>query len=415
MTDNAIDVSGLGKRYKLSSARQQYKTLRESIIAAIKAPFLPSATPESDGRDDSFWALKNVNFQIKAGEVVGIIGRNGAGKSTLLKVLSRITDPTEGEIDITGRVGSLLEVGTGFHPELSGRENIYLNGAILGMKRGEIASKFDAIIQFSEVEKFLDTPVKYYSSGMYMRLAFAVAAFLEPEILVVDEVLAVGDMAFQKKCLGRMGEVAGDGRTVLFVSHNMSAVQQLCTRCIMLAKGTVVADGPPSEVVPRYLREAAPTGSATRVPKASGEPTIISAAIVPVGEASEAQMQITVVVAASSSQLAALDIRLTDGSGFAVGFGSLGTFAASEKVLLQAGLNTFEILLPGDRLAVGSYFASLDLTLPFVRYLDRFENALSFDITRPPRPGRDRALDQRWSTGTYEVPLQLVGRQQGTV
>ena len=205
---------------------------------------------------EEFWALKDVSFEVKRGDVVGIIGRNGAGKSTLLKILSRITEPTSGRITIEGRVASLLEVGTGFHPELTGRENIFLNGAILGMSRLEIRSKFDEIVAFAEIEKFLDTPVKRYSSGMYVRLAFAVAAHLEPEILIVDEVLAVGDAQFQKKCLGKMGEVAKGGRTVLFVSHNMTAVQTLCRRALMLAAGGLVADDAVAPVVMRYLSEA---------------------------------------------------------------------------------------------------------------------------------------------------------------
>jgi lipopolysaccharide transport system ATP-binding protein len=200
------------------------------------------------------WALKDVSFEVKRGEVVGIIGRNGAGKSTLLKILSRITEPTEGYADIIGRVGSLLEVGTGFHPELTGRENIYLNGSILGMKRAEIERRFDEIVAFAEIERFIDTPVKYYSSGMYVRLAFAVAAHLEPEILLVDEVLAVGDAAFQKKCLGKMQEVGREGRTILFVSHNMTAVQNLCQRCVWLDSGRTSEDGPSGQVISSYLK-----------------------------------------------------------------------------------------------------------------------------------------------------------------
>ncbi len=211
---------------------------------------------------DSFWALKDVSFDVAAGEVVGIVGRNGAGKSTLLKVLSRITPPTSGAIELRGRVASLLEVGTGFHPELSGRENIYLNGAILGMRRSEIARQFDAIVEFAEIEKFLDPPVKRYSSGMYMRLAFAVAAHLEPEILIVDEVLAVGDASFQKKCLGKMGDVAKEGRTVLFVSHNMAAVTRLCQRAVLLDAGSVMTDGPASKVISSYLRSGLGTTAA---------------------------------------------------------------------------------------------------------------------------------------------------------
>src|SRR6266705_492583 len=225
-----IKVQDLGKRYRIGASRVPYGSLRETLANAAQAP-LRLFTNKSSGEKLEFWALKNVSFEIHPGEVVGIIGRNGAGKSTLLKLISRITEPTAGRIELFGRLASLLEVGTGFHPELTGRENIYLNGAILGMTRSEISKKFDDIVAFAEVEKFIDTPVKHFSSGMYLRLAFAVAAHLETEILVVDEVLAVGDIQFQKKCLGKMQSVASqEGRTVLFVSHNMAAVRNLCSR-----------------------------------------------------------------------------------------------------------------------------------------------------------------------------------------
>ena len=259
MSDIAIRVDNLGKQYRIGGpqGRSTYKSLRESLANAAQAPFRRLASvvrgQSTAVSDETIWALKDVSFEVKQGEVVGIIGRNGAGKTTLLKILSRITEPTEGRAEIHGRVGSLLEVGTGFHPELTGRENVYLNGAILGMKRAEIDAKFDEIVAFAEVERFLDTPVKHFSSGMYVRLAFAVAAHLDPEILLVDEVLAVGDAAFQKKCLGKMGEVARGGRTVFFVSHNMGAVQQLCRRAILLDQGQTVADGPPDKAVNQYL------------------------------------------------------------------------------------------------------------------------------------------------------------------
>jgi lipopolysaccharide transport system ATP-binding protein len=248
----AIEAAGLGKLYRLGrEARVPYSTLRDGIAAALSAPFR-RRSGERPTRA-TIWALRDVSFAIGRGEVVGIIGPNGAGKSTLLKILSRITEPTLGMARIHGRVGSLLEVGTGFHPELTGRENIYLNGAILGMRRAEIRRKFDEIVAFSEVEKFIDTQVKFYSSGMYLRLAFAVAAHLEPEILLVDEVLAVGDASFQRKSLGKMGEVAQEGRTVLFVSHNMTAIHMLCPRTILIQNGGVRRDGPTSEVVADYL------------------------------------------------------------------------------------------------------------------------------------------------------------------
>jgi lipopolysaccharide transport system ATP-binding protein len=252
MSGIAIRAEGLWKQYRLGGAQQRYKTLRDSIAQTFMRPFRRGRKSAGNGGPPLFWALKDVSFEIKAGEVVGVIGRNGAGKSTLLKILSRITEPTRGFAEIHGRVGSLLEVGTGFHPELSGRENIYLNGAILGMKRTEVARKFDEIVAFAEVEKFVDTPVKFYSSGMYLRLAFAVAAHLEPEILLVDEVLAVGDRKFQEKCLGKMGEVAGQGRTVLLVSHNMAAVAAICTQGLLLDEGALARSGTAHDCVSAY-------------------------------------------------------------------------------------------------------------------------------------------------------------------
>lgn len=255
-----IRIEGLGKRYRLGERQAAYKTLRESLVRSFESLFARKRSGAS--ADDPFlWALRDVDLSIEAGEVVGVIGRNGAGKTTLLKVLSRITEPTEGRVEIRGRVGSLLEVGTGFHPELTGRDNIFLNGAILGMRRAEIMTKFDEIVAFAEVERFIDTPVKRYSSGMYLRLAFAVAAHLEPEILLVDEVLAVGDVAFQKKCVGKMGDVARGGRTVLFVSHNLGLVSDLCTRSVQFSQGRVVADGPTRAIVTRYLEDGALSSS----------------------------------------------------------------------------------------------------------------------------------------------------------
>ena len=254
MSDSIISVRGVGKYYRLG-ATIQHDSMRDAIASGIKGLF-GGGKRESIGKENGFWALKDVSFDLKAGEAIGIIGRNGAGKSTMLKVLSQITGPTEGEIRVRGRLASLLEVGTGFHPELSGRENIFMNGVILGMTKKEIQRKFDEIVAFAEVEKFLDTPVKRYSSGMYVRLAFAVAAHLEPEILVVDEVLAVGDAAFQNKCLGKMEDVAKKGgRTVLFVSHNMAAVQSLCGRIIHLKKGRKIGDGDVQEQINAYLGE----------------------------------------------------------------------------------------------------------------------------------------------------------------
>lgn len=267
MSEIAIRIDGLGKQYRLGKegrGRFGYKSLRDSCVSLCRHPLQAIRGIGMLNDENSFWALKDVSFDVKRGEVVGIVGRNGAGKSTLLKILSQITKPTRGQIKLYGRVGSLLEVGTGFHPELTGRENIFLNGAILGMTRAEVKRKFDEIVAFSEIDKFLDTAVKQYSSGMYTRLAFSVAAHLEPEILVVDEVLAVGDATFQKKCLGKMKNVAGEGRTVLFVSHNMSAVMALCDRCAWLSNGSIRAVGNSDEVIRLYMREGGgDTGCAT--------------------------------------------------------------------------------------------------------------------------------------------------------
>ena len=257
MDTPAIRTIGLGKRYRLGGLPSGYRTLRDLIAGRLSAPFGRSETQKND---QFIWALKDVNLDVDRGQVLGLIGPNGAGKSTLLKLLSRVTEPTEGQIEIIGRVGSLLEVGTGFHPELTGRENILLNGAILGMKRTEILGKFDEIVDFAEVETFIDTPVKHYSTGMHLRLAFAVAAHLEPEILLVDEVLAVGDAAFQRKCIGKMGDVAGEGRTVLFVSHNMSAIARLTQESIVLVGGQIVYRGQTPRAIDHYLSTGAEHG-----------------------------------------------------------------------------------------------------------------------------------------------------------
>lgn len=261
MSDIAIRIDGLGKMYRIGERQESYRTFRDAITDAVYAPvrraanLLRGQAYGAAGLHEAIWVLKDISLEVKHGEVIGIIGRNGAGKSTLLKILSRITEPSKGFIELHGRIGALLEVGTGFHPELTGRENIYLNGAILGMLREEINRKFDEIVQFAEVEKFIDTPVKHYSSGMLLRLGFSVAAHLEPDILVVDEVLAVGDASFQKKCLGKMGKVAQEGRTVLFVSHNMPAVANLCQRGYCLNQGNLVDEGDAISVIHRYLSQ----------------------------------------------------------------------------------------------------------------------------------------------------------------
>jgi lipopolysaccharide transport system ATP-binding protein len=361
------------------------------------------STPDST--DEEFWALEDISFAIEQGDRVGIIGRNGAGKSTLLKILSRITEPSNGSIRLRGRVASLLEVGTGFHPELTGRENISLNGAILGMSRTDIQRKFDEIVAFAEVEKFLDTPVKRYSSGMYVRLAFAVAAHLEPEILIVDEVLAVGDAQFQKKCLGKMEEVGKSGRTVLFVSHNMSTIQSLCTRCIFLQKGKILADGSTNSVVPLYISDASTSDSFTRPSQDNGKPTIISGKVILNSLVEIKEIQIDLEIFAETKQTIAVDFRLHDIMGGAIGYGDLGTTRSSQLVDMEIGINLVSFMFPVDKLAIGSYIISLDLALPWIEYLDRVENCLCFEIVRPPVEEGGSVLSQSWGYGSVEFPL----------
>ncbi len=264
-----IRVEELSKCYRIGARQLAYQTLRDSLASAVRAPYRFFSRDNSNG--ESLWALRGISFDAQQGATIGIIGRNGAGKSTLLKVLSRITEPTSGRIRLYGRVGSLLEVGTGFHPELTGRENIFLNGAIIGMKRTEINRKFDEIVAFSEIERFVDTPVKRYSSGMYTRLAFAVAAHLEPEILIIDEVLSVGDLAFQKKCFGKMSDVAGQGRTVLFVSHNMEAVRKICDRAVLLDRGEIAYQGKTDDVIARYIEDGTNAQSVYAIPPPNAE------------------------------------------------------------------------------------------------------------------------------------------------
>src|SRR5690242_16277353 len=277
MTDIAIRVEGIGKLYRVGE-RESYQHLRDVLAGAFR-----SRRNGKRGSKDSIWAVRDVSFEVQQGEVVGLIGRNGAGKSTLLKLLARITRPTVGRAQIHGRIGSLLEVGTGFHPELTGRENIFLSGAILGMKKAEIRRKFDEIVAFAEVQRFLDSPLKHYSSGMQMRLAFAVAAHLEPEILLVDEVLAVGDASFQRKCLGKMGEVARQGRTIIFVSHSMSAINALCSRCVILNRGALEFDGSTADATGRYYADSVEPLSgcdlSTRPRKGSGKARFTSISV----------------------------------------------------------------------------------------------------------------------------------------
>jgi lipopolysaccharide transport system ATP-binding protein len=390
MSDAAIQVESLGKRYRIGRA-QRTNTLRDAITQTIAAPFRRMRHPLTSNGDDTFWALNNVTFEVKRGEVIGVIGRNGAGKSTLLKILSRITEPTEGEARIYGRVGSLLEVGTGFHPELTGRENVFLNGAILGMKRSEIARKFDEIVSFSEIEKFIDTPVKHYSSGMYMRLAFAVAAHLEPEILVVDEVLAVGDAEFQNKCLGKMREVGRQSRTVLFVSHNMAAVQTLCDRVLMLKDGTLVEDGHPEHVVGRYLATAAGRDgevvwSADEAPGASGFKLLAVRTRTANGRAGgtySTRLDLTIEMdfeTATVSDGLCIGFDVVNAQGMTV-FRTYQNDQARERwPLIQPGRNRLRCVVPAGLLNGGVYLISPRVGIHHVEWMVQLDNVLQFEM-----------------------------------
>ncbi len=387
MSEIAVRAEGLGKQYRLGMRRVRYSSLRASIMQALTTPFRRRvANPPG-----AFWALRDVSFEIKRGEVVGIIGRNGAGKSTLLKILSRITEPTTGQAEIHGRVGALLEVGTGFHPELTGRENIYLNGAILGMTRREIQSKFDEIVAFAEIEKFMDTPAKHYSSGMYMRLAFAVAAHLEPETLLVDEVLAVGDAEFQRKCLGKMQDVAHSGRTVLFVSHNMAAINRLCERTLWIDSGQLRLQGPTESVVSRYLTSWAVQAGEQRWVEGLANPGEQTFKFLAVRVRTGAG-EITPKLDVRKPFWIELDYALTKRLPFVrVGF-VLSTvqgvpvfemydsddarFAGAR----EPGQYRLRCEVPGDLLNTDRYLLSLNAGLPNVRNLAYAEGVLSFDI-----------------------------------
>ncbi len=395
MSDIAIRVTNIGKKYRLGQHLLEYQTLRDAISGKF------SRTEEPALLKDEFWALKDVSFDVRQGEVLGIIGKNGAGKSTLLKILSRVTEPSEGQVELTGRVGSLLEVGTGFHPELTGRENIFLNGAILGMRRQEITSKIDEIIAFAEVENFIDTPVKRYSSGMYLRLAFAVAAHLEPEILVVDEVLAVGDAEFQKKCIGKMSDVAREGRTVLFVSHNMSAILRLTEETLIIDQGRLIKRAPSAEAVDHYLSQGL-SQSGIKVWEADG--ASVSEPFMPVsltvrgsnGEPAE-------ILRANEPVTVEFKYRLTaDIPGLRVGLylltprgeyvltsfdtDDLGKF--DQYSTRRAGTYLSRCKIPADLLNEGRYLIALNASTYRIKRYFQDEQALSFSIDGTEAPGK---------------------------
>jgi lipopolysaccharide transport system ATP-binding protein len=386
MSDIAIKVQHLGKQYRLGGKQASYSTFREALVNTANAP-LRWLKGERNNEQNTFWALDDISFEVKQGEAVGIIGRNGAGKSTLLKILSRITSPTRGMVDIYGRVGTLLEVGTGFHPELTGRENIYLNGAILGMSRAEIQRKFDEIVAFSEIERFLDTPVKHYSSGMYVRLAFAVAAHLEPEILVVDEVLAVGDAAFQKKCLGKMGEVSREGRTVLFVSHNMGAIKRLCTQTIYLENGQVKFYGDTEAATQHYKGEAKDNWLATFSPDLNKAIRIRQIEIVPYNGLSSNELDTADgfllrieynVNRPTNGAHAFIRIHMDDGETL---LATSDADTAPERLGIRSpGSYICEIHIPPGILGAGRYTITWSAGIPFLENFDVEFHALMFHV-----------------------------------
>lgn len=393
MSDTVIRVENLSKKYVLShqqDGQSRYKSLRESISNGAKSLgnkfFRPASKEVYDSTHEEFWALKDVSFEIKQGDRVGIIGRNGAGKSTLLKILSRITEPTKGKIYLKGQIASLLEVGTGFHPELTGRENIFLNGAILGMGRIDIQRKFDEIVDFAEVEKFLDTPVKRYSSGMYVRLAFAVAAHLEPEILIVDEVLAVGDAQFQKKCLGKMEDVGKEGRTVLFVSHNMATITTLCQRCIWLVNGQVNLDGYTDQVTSKYLTYGAEHSGEVvlsnnnrdqrfwfnKVSLINSEENIAS--VLNIKEPFKIRLEYY-----ANEYIKGLELSITvyNSSGIAIFSINRSSSISSD---ITTGHYVSEIEIPSLLLAPGSYSLDIGAHFPKVEVIAHHQSLLSFEI-----------------------------------
>jgi lipopolysaccharide transport system ATP-binding protein len=404
-----VKVENLSKQYELGARVAAYATLRESLTNAVRAPF--NGLRRHGSSNETIWALKDVSFEVRPGEVLGVIGRNGAGKSTLLKILSRITEPSSGKVKLYGRVGSLLEVGTGFHSELSGRENIFLNGSLLGMTRSEIRAKFDEIVAFAEVDKFIDTPVKRYSSGMYVRLAFAVAAHLDPEILILDEVLSVGDASFQKKCLGKMNEVSKDGRTVIFVSHNMATIVRICSRCILIEGGRIEADGAVDSVIRRYMETSAQHDGACSFeinPAKAAQFTKLGL-LTREGDATASfdyRFEITVsadYVVRQPIPQGLLGIRVSSADGLPI-FTSHhvdkidpNTAAAA----LSPGTFRTQITIPSNFLLPGSYVLTAAIVDGNMRLIDMQEDVISFDV------GATGNIQARKSSANGVVNLDL--------
>jgi lipopolysaccharide transport system ATP-binding protein len=414
MSELSIRAESLSKRYRIGLAQGRHDTLRDTLAAGLSRLRRPSGEAR---RAAEIWALRDVSFEVRQGEVVGVIGRNGAGKSTLLKILSRITEPTAGRAHIHGRVGSLLEVGTGFHPELTGRENIFLNGAILGMRRHEIERKFDEIVDFAEIERFLDTPVKRYSSGMYVRLAFAVAAHLEPEILLVDEVLAVGDAAFQKKCLGKMGDVAREGRTVLFVSHNMAAVKNLCPRGLWFEEGQVLIDDTAEACIGAYTARTEGLRNSTWERGDGGiSPLQFRKISVDLeGRQPELRLKLDIVaesVAAHKKAFVAVDVASATGATVMQILPSAQPFIGDE-----IGLHQMRLRVNLPPLIPGSYVLTAWLGSHNTETLDKIENCAAFVVTSSPTEGRTfpHTVDHGYIVPTAKMEYTTLRPQAETV